>query len=167
MEIICKNIKDTENLAFTFSKYVKDEGAFITLRGEIGAGKTAFSRFLLKAIGVKQSITSPTFVILNEYHSDDHISAYHFDLYRLENSGLKTIMPEIEEYSSGNNLTLVEWADFGKEALPKERLDIMISCNKKNEESRVFEIKAYGQKAENILKNIEQEYEVKNAAPCI
>ena len=167
MKIKCSNIEKTKELAGLFSKYVKDNGAFITLRGEIGAGKTAFTRFLLKEIGVKETVTSPTFVILNEYHSEDHISIYHFDLYRLEKTGLKTIMPEIEEYSSGNNLTLIEWADFGENELPKERLDILISYDKNSENSRIFEITPCGEKANNIYKKICLEYEEKHASACI
>lgn len=167
MKIKCNTIEETEKLAHVLSDCVKDDGAFITLRGNIGVGKTAFTRFLLRKIGVEETITSPTFVILNEYHSGNHIPVYHFDLYRLENTGVKTILCELEEYSSGRNLTLVEWADFAENELPKERLDVNIDYVKDKINSRLFTIAAYGEKAEKILKSLELKYGVENACTCI
>ena len=107
----CNTIEDTKTLAEKFAKLVSAQGAFVNLYGEIGAGKTAFARLVAEAIGVKEKVTSPSFVILNEYHSAI-IPIYHFDLYRLENVGIKTITDELREYSDGKKLTFVEWAEF-------------------------------------------------------
>ena len=95
-EIICKNLDDTKNLAYKFAKLIEDNGCFINLYGEIGAGKTAFVKLVAKAIGITEKVTSPSFVILNEYHSAK-IPVYHFDLYRLENEGVKTIIDELND----------------------------------------------------------------------
>ena len=67
MKIECKDLDDTKKLAASFAKNLPDEGCFGSLYGDIGAGKTAFVRFVLKELGVKDKVTSHSFVILNEY----------------------------------------------------------------------------------------------------
>ena len=96
-EKICKTLDDTKELAYRFAKLIENDGCFINLYGEIGAGKTAFVKKVADAIGITEKVTSPSFVILNEYHSAK-IPVYHFDLYRLENEGVKTIFDELQEY---------------------------------------------------------------------
>ena len=95
--VICENINDTEALAKSFASIVKETGAFVCLLGDVGAGKTAFTKFVCKYLNVQEKVTSPSFVILNEYKSGV-IPIYHFDLYRLENEGVSTIINELEEY---------------------------------------------------------------------
>ena len=97
LEVICKNLNDTKKLAYKFAKLIENDGCFINLYGEIGAGKTAFVKFVAEEIGITEKVTSPSFVILNEYHSAK-IPVYHFDLYRLENEGVKKITDKIREY---------------------------------------------------------------------
>ena len=116
-EKICKNLEDTKELAKKFAKLVEDKGCFVSLYGEIGAGKTAFVKEVAKEIGIEEKVTSPTFVILNEYHGGK-LPMYHFDLYRLENEGVKTILDELNEYSEGKQLTFVEWAEFSQNEIP-------------------------------------------------
>ena len=101
----CKTLENTKKLAYKFANLVKDEGCFVNLFGEIGAGKTAFVKLVAEALGIKEKVTSPSFVILNEYHSAS-IPVYHFDLYRLENTGIKTITDELREYSAGRKIIL-------------------------------------------------------------
>ena len=96
-EKICNTIDDTAKLAQRFAKLIEKDGCFINLYGEIGAGKTACVKEVASAIGITERVTSPSFVILNEYHSAN-IPVYHFDLYRLENEGIKTIYDELKEY---------------------------------------------------------------------
>src|SRR5574344_517911 len=145
---ICKNLEETKNLAQKFSKIVKDEGAFVCLYGDIGSGKTAFVREFAQFFDVKQKVTSPSFVILNEYHKGI-LPIYHFDLYRLENEGIKTIIDELQEYSEGKIVTFVEWAEFSQDELPFERMEIQISYL--DDTKRNFEFKAIGKKYEDIL----------------
>ena len=102
-EKICKTLDDTKELAEKFAKLITN-GCFISLYGEIGAGKTAFVKLVADALEVKEKVTSPSFVILNEYHSG-RLPVYHFDLYRLENEGVKTILDELREYSEGKQVT--------------------------------------------------------------
>ena len=163
MKIECKNLDDTKKLATSFAKNLPDEGCFVSLYGDIGAGKTAFVRFVLKELGVKDKVTSPSFVILNEY-LNYRIPIYHFDLYRLEKEGIKTITEELSDYSKRNILTFVEWADFGSDALSLDRLDIKILYPDvleygENGDPRVFEFKPCGSKNEVFVQKIIETYE--------
>ena len=126
IEIICKNLDDTKKLAQKFAKLVETNGCFVNLYGEIGAGKTAFVKEVAKAIGIEEKVTSPTFVILNEYHGGK-LPMYHFDLYRLENEGVKTITDELREYSEGRQLTFVEWAEFSQNEFPFDHIKINVT----------------------------------------
>ena len=69
VSITCKTLDETENLAMKFASLIADKGAFVCLLGDVGAGKTAFSKFVCKYLGVKEKVTSPSFVIINEYKS--------------------------------------------------------------------------------------------------
>ncbi len=133
-EKVCKTIEETKELAQRFAKLITD-GCFVSLYGEIGAGKTAFVKLVAEALEVKEKVTSPTFVILNEYHSG-LLPVYHFDLYRLENEGVKTILDELREYSEGKNVTFVEWAEFSQDEIPFKHLRINVTYS--NDDSRIY-----------------------------
>ena len=150
---LCKDINDTDSLASKFAEIIKETGAFICLLGDVGAGKTAFSKLVCKYLGVKEKVTSPSFVILNEYKSGV-IPVYHFDLYRLENEGVNTIINELDEYSEGKILTLVEWAEFSQNSLPFDRIEIRIDYL--DDTVREFNFTAFGQKSEELLKGLEE-----------
>ncbi len=137
VNILCKNIDETDELAKKFARLIEDKGAFICLYGDVGAGKTAFTKCVCKYLNVKEKVTSPSFVILNEYKTGK-IPIYHFDLYRLEKEGISTIINELEEYSEGKILTLVEWAEFSQNALPFERIDININYIDENKREFIF-----------------------------
>ncbi len=147
----CNSLEQTEKLAEKFAYAVKDTGAFVCLYGDVGAGKTAFTKFVCKYLGIKEKVTSPSFVILNEYKSGV-IPVYHFDLYRLEKEGVSTISNELEEYSEGEIITFVEWAEFSDITLPFDKIEINI--NYIDENKRQFNLSASGKKSESILKRL-------------
>lgn len=151
----CKTIEDTRILAKRFAELIKDEGCFVNLFGEIGAGKTAFVKLVAETLGIKEKVTSPSFVILNEYHSAS-IPVYHFDLYRLEHVGIKTITDELREYSTGRKITFVEWAEFSQGELPFERIEINVTYD--DDDSRIYEFKSVGDKNKNIIEGLRREY---------
>lgn len=148
---VCQNLEDTDNLAKKFASLVEKEGCFVCLFGDIGAGKTAFVKRVAKHLDVKEKVTSPSFVILNEYH-DGKIPIFHFDLYRLENEGVKTIIDELEEYSQPGCLTFAEWAEFSQGEIPIDRLEIQIEYIADTE--RKFSFSAYGKKSKIILEGL-------------
>ena len=148
---LCKDISDTEILAQKFAGLVEEKGAFVCLLGDVGAGKTAFTKLVCKYLNVKEKVTSPSFVILNEYKTGK-IPVYHFDLYRLENEGVSTIINELDEYSEGKILTMVEWAEFSQNEIPFDRIDLNI--NYVDETKREFTFTAFGDKSESIVKGL-------------
>lgn len=152
-ETICQNLEDTEKLAYKFAKLIEN-GCFVSLYGEIGAGKTAFIKLVAKALDVKEKVTSPSFVILNEYHTAK-IPIYHFDLYRLENEGVKTILDELREYSEGKKLTFVEWAEFSQDEIPFNHIEIDVTYE--DDDSRKYTFKAFGEENQNIIKGLANE----------
>ena len=153
MKFICNNLADTEKLAENLADIISENGAFISLIGNVGAGKTTFTKFVCKYLGIKEKVTSPSFVILNEYKSG-RIPVYHFYLYRLEKEGIKSIINEMEEYSEGKFVTFVEWAEFSQNSLPFDRVDINI--NYLGDTKREFCLTSSGEKSGNILKRLEQ-----------
>lgn len=152
-EKICKNLEDTKNLAKKFAKLVEEKGCFVNLYGEIGAGKTAFVKEVAKEIGIEEKVTSPTFVILNEYHGGK-LPMYHFDLYRLENEGVKTIMDELREYSEGKQLTFVEWAEFSQNEFPFNHIKINVTYE--DNDDRKYTFTGYGKDCIEIIKGLEK-----------
>ena len=151
-EKICKNLEDTKELAKKFAKLVEDKGCFVSLYGEIGAGKTAFVKEVAKEIGIEEKVTSPTFVILNEYHGGK-LPMYHFDLYRLENEGVKTILDELNEYSEGKQLTFVEWAEFSQNEIPFDHIKINVPYE--DNDDRRYSFEGFGQNCIEIVKGLE------------
>ena len=139
-EVVCKNLDDTKSLAYRFANLIQN-GVFVSLYGEIGAGKTAFVKFVGEALDVKEKVTSPSFVILNEYHSGK-VPMYHFDLYRLENEGVHTILDELREYSEGKQVTFVEWAEFSQDEIPFNHIKINVKYN--DDDSRIYEFESIG-----------------------
>ena len=141
-EKICKTLEETRELAKKFADSVVNCGSFVSLYGEIGAGKTAFVKLVADALEVKEKVTSPSFVILNEYHSAK-IPIYHFDLYRLEHEGVSTIVDELREYSEGKMLTFVEWAEFSQDEIPFNHLKINVTYE--DDEARKYSFTAFGE----------------------
>ena len=139
-EKICHNLDETKELAYRFANLAQN-GCFVSLYGEIGAGKTAFIKLAAEALGVKEKVTSPSFVILNEYHTAK-IPIYHFDLYRLENEGVKTILDELREHSEGKQITFVEWAEFSQDEIPFNHIKINVTYE--DNEDRKYSFEAFG-----------------------
>jgi tRNA threonylcarbamoyladenosine biosynthesis protein TsaE len=149
--IKCKTLDDTKKLAQKFAKLVQEKGCFVNLYSEIGAGKTAFVRLTAECLGVKEKVTSPSFVILNEYHSAS-IPVYHFDLYRLEHVGISTITEELREYSEGKKITFVEWAEFSQGELPFERIEINVTYD--DDDTRLYEFKSVGARNNYVIEGL-------------
>jgi tRNA threonylcarbamoyladenosine biosynthesis protein TsaE len=120
-------------------------GDVITLEGDLGAGKTTFTKGIAEGLGVKRKVTSPTFTIIKEY--DGLLPLYHMDAYRLENSEEDI---GFFEYFNGTGISVVEWAQFIEEFLPRERLNIKISYLD-DESSRLISFQPKGKYYERII----------------
>ena len=99
-------------------------GEVIALTGDLGAGKTQFTKGLAAGLGVDPGlVTSPTFVLVNEY--DGRLHVYHLDAYRLSNSDELEALGCQEMFAAGG-VCAVEWADRAADCLPDDRLDVRI-----------------------------------------
>ncbi|MGI6133056.1 MAG: tRNA (adenosine(37)-N6)-threonylcarbamoyltransferase complex ATPase subunit type 1 TsaE [Christensenellales bacterium] len=115
MLFISNSVQDTFDIAAKLANGFVG-GEIVLLEGELGAGKTTFAKGIAKALGIKEEITSPTFVLLKEYQG--RLKLYHFDLYRIEDA------QELEELGfedylyQENSVSLIEWNKFKKLPLP-------------------------------------------------
>jgi tRNA threonylcarbamoyladenosine biosynthesis protein TsaE len=132
------SLSQTGELAAYLAHYF-EPGTVITLDGELGAGKTAFSQAVAKAIGVDGIVNSPTFTIIKEYEGE-RLPFYHMDVYRLSLEEAEDL--GLDEYFYGMGVTLIEWSSLIKELLPANRLSITIEQN--GERSRLFRLTPYG-----------------------
>lgn len=135
---IVSNLKQTEKLAKAFAKLLLG-GELILLNGDLGAGKTTFTKFVLKYLGVKDNITSPTFTLMHEYKTKK-FNIYHFDMYRLKDGSEASILG-FEEYlysDSKKNICFVEWSENIKDILHGKFIKIYISLL--DNDKRKFEI---------------------------
>lgn len=126
-------------------------GTVIALIGTLGAGKTRLVQAVATALGVDaQDVTSPTFVLINEYLSG-RLPVYHFDTYRLRDDD-EFIELGPEEYFDGAGLTFVEWADRVADCLPPDRLQIEIEVL--GDTQREFTLSASSPALESLLEEL-------------
>ena len=116
----------------------------ICLNGDLGCGKTVFTKGFAQALGIQENITSPTFTIIKEY-PDGELPLYHMDVYRLDG---KVEGLGIEEYFTKGGVTIIEWADTIESYLPEERLDIKFKIT--DEDVRIIKLEPHGKKYEEI-----------------
>ncbi|MFH1608680.1 MAG: tRNA (adenosine(37)-N6)-threonylcarbamoyltransferase complex ATPase subunit type 1 TsaE [Patescibacteria group bacterium] len=155
MQKVSKNTKHTEQIAKDFVKSfcVSKNACVVCLFGDLGTGKTTFSQYLAKELGVKRKVNSPTFVIIKRYklrtspqpspykrRGGSFKFLYHIDAYRLKNEKELLVLGWKEIISNPENLILIEWPENIKKVLPKKYYKIHISHTK--EGYRKFKIKS-------------------------
>ncbi|MFR5265827.1 tRNA (adenosine(37)-N6)-threonylcarbamoyltransferase complex ATPase subunit type 1 TsaE [Clostridium sp.] len=142
MEFIVSTIEETLNIGKQVGSLVKP-GDIICLTGDLGTGKTHMSKGIAEGLGITEHITSPTFNIVNEYHSG-RLNLYHFDVYRV-NDPDEIYAIGFDEYIFGNGVSLIEWANYIEEIIPNEYLYINIKkIPEKGENFRKITIEAFG-----------------------
>jgi len=145
-KVTMKDEFDTIELAQNFESE-KFPNMVICLNGELGSGKTVFTKGIANALGITDTITSPTFSIIKEYVGE--LPLYHMDVYRLDGNyeGVG-----IEEYFTKGGVVVIEWADTIKDILPSERLDIKFKVVDENK--RVLILNPIGKQYEELCEAV-------------
>ncbi|MBD8016284.1 MULTISPECIES: tRNA (adenosine(37)-N6)-threonylcarbamoyltransferase complex ATPase subunit type 1 TsaE [Planococcus] len=137
---------ETEAFAASLAELLEPRD-LLTLEGDLGAGKTTFTKGLAKGLGIQRMVNSPTFTILKQYSG--RLELNHFDVYRLENSDEDI---GFDEFFSSEAVSVVEWATFIEEYLPTERLEITIT--RQSEQERKIILHPIGRRYENLCKEL-------------
>ena len=134
MEFLTNSPEETEKVGAALGKILAP-GAVLAYRGELGAGKTAFTRGLARGLGCRELVTSPTYTIVNEYLGG-RLPLFHFDMYRLASSD---DLWDIgwEDYLDRGGVCAVEWSENVDDAMENA---IYVTIHKTGEESRRIEI---------------------------
>lgn len=125
-------------------------GDVLVLDGDLGAGKTTFTKGLAAGLEIPDIIKSPTFTIIHEYQNG-RLPLYHMDAYRLENGGAEDL--GLEEYFDGDGVSVVEWAEFMEDELPADFLAIHFKRTD-DDNTRVLEFEPHGQHFDQIVKSV-------------
>lgn len=134
--------EETANLAETFAAQL-NPGDVVAFYGNLGAGKTFMIKQICRTLKTIEEPTSPSFTLINEYNTPQHVSIYHFDFYRLDHEA-ELMNLGIDDFLYNDNICLIEWAEKIEKFLPANRYDIFIKFIEKNPESREIEIQKHG-----------------------
>ena len=124
IKFIASSLEDTKNFAKEMSKKMTKDMT-VLLYGEMGVGKTTFTKLLLDCLGVKSVVTSPTFTIVNQYDANG-MQINHFDMYRIEDESEAVEIGLEEMLNDKNALNIVEWPQNLSSLLPKNCVKIFI-----------------------------------------
>ena len=133
-EYISKGEKETEALGARLGELVSP-GAVIAYTGDLGAGKTAFTRGLARGLGVTDRVTSPTFTIVNEYEGE-RMPLFHFDMYRLGSSD-ELFDIGWEDYIARGGVCAVEWSENVDDALEEDTIRVDIRRGDNDSQRRI------------------------------
>jgi tRNA threonylcarbamoyladenosine biosynthesis protein TsaE len=146
VELMTHSAEETMAKSEALGKLMRG-GEVLLLEGDLGAGKTTFTKGLAKGLEIKRNVNSPTFTIIKEYQG--RLPLYHMDVYRLADSEEDL---GFDDYFEGEGVTVVEWAHLIEEFLPNERLEIYIYHHGDDERKLVLTPK--GERYEAICKEL-------------
>lgn len=135
-EFIVKNEEETRAFGHDLAKSLK-RGDVIAMIGDLGTGKTTLTKHIAAGLGVTETVTSPTFTVLQEYKSG-RLPLYHFDVYRVNDLD-ELFEIGFEEYLYGDGAVIVEWADLVYDLLPAHSLILRIAYDDE-EGARIYKI---------------------------
>jgi tRNA threonylcarbamoyladenosine biosynthesis protein TsaE len=125
MELLLNNLSEIDILANRFVENMNHRKVF-AFYGEMGAGKTTFIKAVCKILGVTETITSPTFAIINEYKKSDSEAIFHFDFYRIKNIE-EAYDFGYEDYFYSEQLCFIEWPELVEPLLPENVVRVQIT----------------------------------------
>lgn len=137
MEILVENIDSLDKAAQEFIAQMKPENRIYAFYGKMGAGKTTFIKALCEALGVEDTVTSPTFAIVNAYESARCGDIFHFDFYRIKR--LEEVYDMgFEDYFYSGSYCFIEWPELVEELLPADAVKVTIAENADGTRSITF-----------------------------
>lgn len=140
--IVLESADETRQFGFRIAQAI-DGPAIITLSGPLGAGKTTLAQGVARGLGIEDSVTSPTFTMMNEYDSG-RLPLFHLDLYRLHETpgtaefhlDLQMLAAELDEILQAPSLVLVEWPEYFTEYFGSlDRIDIILAYDESTPQS--------------------------------
>ena len=144
MHFYVNDIEETTKIGFSIGKLL-NPGDIICLTGDLGTGKTHITKGIAKGLDIDDHITSPTFTIVNEYDSG-RLKLYHFDVYRVSDPD-EIYAIGFDDYIFSDGVSIIEWANYIEEILPKEYLHILIEKDLlRGENYRKISITPYGER---------------------
>ena len=126
---ISNSASETEAIGRQFAKEL-EAGSILALEGELGSGKTQFTKGLVAGLESSAPVTSPTFTIIHEYPGG-HLPVYHFDFFRLENRE-SVAQLGLDDYFFGDGISVIEWADRFPESIPEQARWILFELKSEN-----------------------------------
>jgi tRNA threonylcarbamoyladenosine biosynthesis protein TsaE len=130
MKMTVGSLEELEGVTDVLIGYINEGYKLILLSGDLGSGKTTLTKALCTKLGVEESISSPTFSLVNEYQSPTEGTIYHMDLYRLEKPE-DLVQIGLEEYLDSGQLCLIEWPEIAEKYFyqPTIRVNIIVETN--------------------------------------
>lgn len=145
-ELITRGPNETREFSKRLADFLQP-GDVIALEGDLGAGKTTFTKGLAEGLEIKKNVNSPTFTIIKEYHG--RLPLYHMDVYRVEDSYEDL---GFDDYFEGSGVTVVEWAHLIQEQLPSEILTVFLY--RAENDCRRIVLEPKGKRYEDLCKEI-------------
>ncbi len=149
MEYKLTSLDERETIEFAENlESEKFPNMVICLKGDLGSGKTVFTKGFANALGITDTITSPTFNIVKEYYGGE-MPLFHMDVYRIDEANVQIDFPE---YFVKKGVSIIEWSDLIKDELPSERLEISFKILGENK--RLLIIKPFGKIYEDLCEAV-------------
>jgi tRNA threonylcarbamoyladenosine biosynthesis protein TsaE len=156
LELNSHSPEQTQLLGDYLGELAQKADIFLLL-GELGTGKTCLVQGIARGLGVKEYAFSPSFVILREYHG--RLPLYHIDFYRLDHIG-EIVDLGLEEYFYGDGVCVIEWAEKGLQAVPRDNLLITINYIPASQTGRSIHLKPQGERYYKLLEQLKKKKEV-------
>lgn len=148
-----KQAEQTEKIGERLADSLKPNDV-ILLDGDLGAGKTTFTKGLAKGLGIKRYVKSPTFTIIHEYR-EGRMPLFHMDVYRLEDGGGDDL--GWDEYLYGDGVSVIEWSQFIQDYLPEDYLRITLKRNDESDNQRTLDFEAQGERYTTLLNDLKED----------
>lgn len=149
LELISTDVEMTRALGAVLGARLAP-GDVVALQGDLGAGKTNFVQGIAQGLGIPDDVNSPTFILANEYFSG-RLPLYHIDAYRVADAAEADAFG-LDDYLNGEGVTVIEWAERVRAALPVDALWIVMEYRGENE--RALECVAYGERGRALLNGL-------------